>query len=81
MSVAGQVAVVTAKTIQVRTKDGQAVTLDIDGNTRVMMAGKRLTLKDMKVGQSVKVLGFGDKLTDLVAIDVTIDPPKPVKDR
>jgi hypothetical protein len=81
MSVAGQVAVVTAKTIQVRTKDGQTVTLDINGNTRVMMAGKRLTLKDMKVGQSVKALGFGDKLTDLVAIDVTIDPPKPAKDR
>jgi hypothetical protein len=79
MTVAGQVTVVTAKTIQVRMKDGQLVTLDVDGNTRVAMAGKRLTLKDVKVGQSVKALGFGDKLTDLVAIDVTIDPPKPGK--
>ncbi|MFN9847650.1 MAG: hypothetical protein ACK56C_04710 [Alphaproteobacteria bacterium] len=79
MTVAGQVTVVTAKTIQVRMKDGQLVTLDVDGNTRVVMAGKRLTLKNVKVGQSVKALGFGDKLTDLVAIDVTIDPPRPGK--
>lgn len=76
MTVSGQVTGVTAKTLQVRMKDGQRVTLDMDGNTRVVRAGKRLTLKDVKVGQSVKALGFGDKLTDLVAIDVTIDPPK-----
>ncbi len=79
MTVAGQVTGVTAKSIQVRMKDGQLITLDVDGNTRVVMAGKRLTVKDVRVGQSVKALGFGDKLTDLVAIDVTIDPPKPGK--
>lgn len=60
-------------------KDGQRVTLDVDGNTRVLMTGKRLTLKDVKVGQSVKALGIGDKPTDLVAIDLTINPPKPGK--
>lgn len=75
MEVAGQVTAVTAKTLQLRTKDGQVVTMDVDSNTRVMMAGKRLTLKDVKVNQSVKALGFGDKLTDLVAIDVEISPP------
>ena len=79
MTVAGRVTVVTAKTLQVRMKDGRLVTLDVDGNTRVVMAGKRLPLKAVKVGQSVKALGFGDKLTDLVAIDVTINPPKPAK--
>ena len=79
MTVAGQVTGVTAKTIQIRMKDGQLVSLDVDSNTRVVMAGKRLALKDVKVGQSVKALGFGDKLTDLVAIDVTINPPKPAK--
>lgn len=75
MEVAGQVTAVTAKTLQLRTKDGQVVTMDVDSNTRVMMAGKRVTLKDVKVNQSVKALGFGDKLTDLVAIDVEISPP------
>ncbi len=75
MEVAGQVTAVTAKTLQLRTKDGQVVTMDVDSNTRVMMAGKRVTLKDVKVHQSVKALGFGDKLTDLVAIDVEISPP------
>lgn len=70
--VAGQVTAVTAKTIQVKTKDGEVVTLEMDGNTRVMKDGKRLTSKDVKVGQSVKALGFGDSLKDLVAIDVTI---------
>ncbi|WP_411289301.1 hypothetical protein [Phenylobacterium sp.] len=81
MEVAGQVTVVTAKTIQVRTKDRRLFTLDVDGNTRVVMAGKRLSVKDVKVGQSVKALGFGDKLTDLVAIDVVIAPPQPAKRR
>lgn len=75
MEVAGQVTAVTAKTLQLRTKDGQLVTMDVDTNTRVMMSGKRLTLKDVKVNQAVKALGFGDKLTDLVAIDVEISPP------
>ena len=75
MEVAGQVTAVTAKTFQLRTKDGKVVTLEVDGNTRVMSAGKRVAPKDVKVGQSVKALGFGDSLADLVAIDVTINPP------
>ena len=74
IEVAGQVTAVTAKTVQLRTKDGKAVTLEVDSNTRVKMAGKALSLKDLKVGQSVKALGFGDSLTDLVAIDVNIQP-------
>lgn len=73
--VAGQVTAVTAKSIQVRTKDGRVVTLEIDGNTRVMRDGKRLGAKDVKVGQTVKALGFGDSAADLVAIDVTITAP------
>ena len=75
MSVVGQVTAVAAKSIQVRMKDGKVATLEVDGNTRVKRAGKAAAVKDLKVGQSVKALGFGDKLTDLVAIDVTIDPP------
>jgi len=72
---AGQVTAVTAKTIQVRTPDGKAVTLEVDANTRVMQAGKRLTTKDLKVGQTIKALGVGDNINDLVAIDVTITAP------
>ena len=34
-----------------------------------------LRFKDLKVGHSVKALGFGDSLADLVAIDVNIEPP------
>lgn len=75
MLVAGQVAAVTATSIQLKTKGGQVVTLAVDGNTRVMRDGKRLTPKAVKIGQSVKALGFGDKLQDLVAIDVTITAP------
>lgn len=75
MPVSGQVTAVTAKAIQVKTKDGKVVTLEVDGNTRVMKDGKRLQPKDLKVGQSVKALGFGDNHNDLVAIDVTITAP------
>ncbi|UTP38226.1 DUF5666 domain-containing protein [Phenylobacterium sp. LH3H17] len=80
MSVAGQVTAVSAKTIQLRMQDGKVVTLEVDSNTRVKMAGKPLGLKDLKVGQSVKALGFGDSMTDLVAIDLVISPP-PAKAR
>lgn len=73
--VAGQVTAVTAKSIDIKTSDGQVVTLEVDSNTRVMKDGKRLAPKDVKVGQSVKALGFGDSLKDLVAIDVTITAP------
>lgn len=75
ITVAGQVTAVTATSVQLKTKDGQVVTLEVDGNTRVMRDGKRLSPKDVKVGQSVKALGFGDSLKDLVAIDVTITAP------
>ncbi|MBL8770619.1 DUF5666 domain-containing protein [Phenylobacterium sp.] len=73
--VTGQVTAVTAKSINIKMSDGQVVTLEVDSNTRVMKDGKRLTPKDVKVGQSVKALGFGDSLKDLVAIDVTITAP------
>jgi len=76
MSIAGQVTAVTATSIQIKTKEGKVVTLEVDGNTRVMLAGKRVATKDVKVGQAVKALGFGDSLDDLVAIDVTIQPGK-----
>lgn len=75
MPVAGQVTAVTASSIQLKTKGGQVVTLEVDGNTRVMRGGKRLTANDVKVGQSVKALGYGDSLKSLVAIDVTITAP------
>lgn len=74
MSVVGQVTSVTAKAIQLRTKTGQTVTLEVDGNTRVLLAGKRMGYKDVKVGQSVKALGMGDSITKLTAIDVEITP-------
>lgn len=73
--VTGQVTAVTAKSIDIKTTGGQVVTLEVDSNTRVMKDGKRLTPRDVKVGQSVKALGFGDSLKDLVAIDVTIMAP------
>jgi len=68
----GQVTAVSAKTVQIKTKAGSVVTLDVDTNTRVLQAGKRLALKDLKVGQTVKAVGFGDSMTDLIAIDVEI---------
>lgn len=74
MPVAGKLTAITAKTIQIKAKEGDTVTLDVDSNTRVLMDGKRLTLKDLKVGQSVDVLGFGDSMSDLTAIDITILP-------
>ncbi len=79
MPVSGQVTAVTPTSIQLRTKDGKVVKLGVDSNTRVKQGDKRLTAKDVKVGQSVKALGFGDNVNALVAIDVTIVPPAHAK--
>ncbi|WP_145998455.1 hypothetical protein [Caulobacter flavus] len=73
--VSGKVLAITAKTIQIKAKEGDTVTLDLDNNTRVVQGGKRVTIKEVKVGQSVDVLGFGDSFSDLTAIDITILPP------
>ena len=73
--VTGEVVAVKPASIQIKMKDGQVVTLKMDGNTRVLKAGKRMTAKDVKVGQSVKALGFGDSMKSLVAIDLTITAP------
>ncbi|MCR5877300.1 hypothetical protein [Phenylobacterium sp. J367] len=75
MPVAGQVTAVTAKTIQVKMKDGKVVTLEVDGNTRVAKSGQRLGIKDVKVGQTVNAIGFGDNMSSLIAIDVNITAP------
>ena len=72
--VAGQVTAVSAKSVSIKTRDGRVVTLEVDGNTRVMAGSQRGALKDVKVGQAVKALGFGDSVNDLVAIDLTITP-------
>lgn len=74
MDVSGKVTAITAKTVQIKAKEGDTVTLDVDNNTRVLQAGKRVTLQAIKVGQSVDVLGFGDSISDLTAIDITILP-------
>jgi len=72
MPVVGVVKAVTATTLTISMKGGKTATLEMDANTRVAKDGQKLALSDIKVGQSVKALGFGDNLTDLVAIDVTI---------
>ncbi len=75
MAVVGIVKAVTATTLEIKMKDGQSVVLEMDANTRVALAGKRLGVSDLKVGQSVKALGFGDSLKDLIAFDVVINEP------
>ena len=75
MAVVGVVKAVTATSLEIKMKDGQTVILEMDANTRVALAGKRLGVSDLKVGQSVKALGFGDSLKDLIAFDVVINEP------
>lgn len=73
--VAGVVKAVNATSLEIYMEDGRIVSLQTDANTRVVMDGKRLRLTDLKVGQSVKALGYGDSLSDLVALDVTVTKP------
>lgn len=75
IAVVGVVKAVTATTLEINTKEGQTVTLEMDANTRVAMADKRLTVSDIKPGQSVKALGYGDSLKDLIVFDVVISTP------
>jgi Cu/Ag efflux protein CusF len=71
-SVTGKITAVVQQSIQVTSSNGQVAKLKLDKDTRVMSAGKRAALKDLKVGQTVKAMGIGDSRKDLTAIDVTI---------
>ena len=70
--VVGVVKSISATTIEISMKDGETVKLAMDVNTRVMKDGERLGIGDLKIGQSVSAVGFGDSLEDLIALDVTI---------
>jgi hypothetical protein len=72
MVVMGVVKAVNETTLEITLKDGKTGKLTVDRNTRVDREGKRLALGDIKVGQSLKILGYGDSAADLVAIDLTI---------
>ena len=74
--VEGKVSAVTKEAINVTISTGQVAKLKVDKDTRVMSAGKRVTLKDLKVGQSVQATGIGDTRLDLMAIDLVIQPAK-----
>ena len=70
----GTVTAKKAKDLSVKTKEGRTVSMTLDGYTRVTRDKKKVSLDEVKVGQSVVVDAIGDTMDDLTVMDVRIVP-------
>jgi hypothetical protein len=71
IEVQGMVAELTKNVIAVNGEQGMVVATITPG-TRVLRGEKLLTLKDVKVGQVVTLIGYGDTVDDMLAVGIVI---------
>jgi len=80
--VIGTISKLQATQVDVKTKDGATVSIEIDKQTLVWRDKKKVPATELKMGLSVVVDAYGDSEEDLLALDVTIVPPiapRPIK--
>ncbi|MEQ1899065.1 MAG: hypothetical protein ABL971_16995 [Vicinamibacterales bacterium] len=75
----GTIGNVTLTGLDVKEPGGRTVPITLDAATRVTRDGKKASVLDLKTGLYVVVDASGDSLDDLLAIDVRIVPPPPMK--
>src|SRR5215213_4398229 len=71
IQVQGMVAGLTKSAIKVNGAEGLVVATITPG-TRVLRGEKLVTLKDVKVGQVVTLIGYGDTVDDMLAVGIVI---------
>jgi hypothetical protein len=60
--------------VEVKTKEGEIVTVRLDAGTSISRARKKADVFALKTGGSIVVDALGDTVYDLVALDVRIVP-------
>jgi hypothetical protein len=60
--------------LEVKTKDGQIVSIKLDNGTFISRDKKKAEFSELKVGGNVVIDAWGDSLEDAVALEVRIVP-------
>ena len=75
--IVGTVTKRTATQIEVKTREGKTLPIDVDKTTAITRDKKKVPFAGIKVGNSVVVDAIGDDEADLLAESVRIVPPVP----
>ena len=60
--------------LEVKTKDGQIVSIKLDNGTFISRDRKKAEFSELKAGSNVVIDAWGDSLADAVALEVRIVP-------
>lgn len=63
-----------ASSLEVKTKDGQIVSIKLDNGTFISRDRKKADISELKVGGNVVIDAWGDSLADAVALEVRFVP-------
>jgi hypothetical protein len=61
-------------TLEVKTRDGQIVTIRLDNGTFISRDRKKAEFAELRAGSNVVIDAWGDSLDDAVALEVRIVP-------
>ena len=64
------------KGLQIKTTDGDIVLVRYFVVTRFWRGEQKVTMTEVKNGGTVNVRAYGDSVEDLLALDVTLVPPR-----
>lgn len=60
--------------LDVKTKEGKIISIALNDDTLVSRDKKKVNATELKIGRSVVVVGWGDSVAELVALEVRIVP-------
>jgi hypothetical protein len=75
--VVGVIASHSPTQLVVKTRDGKAISMEMNKLTRVTRDKKKVDQSELKVGRTVVVDAYGDSEESLLAVDVAIVPAIP----
>ena len=72
--VIGTITELERSALEVKTKDGQIVSIKLDNGTFISRDRKKAEFSELKAGSNVVIDAWGDSLEDAVALEVRIVP-------
>ena len=73
----GTVTAAQATQLQVKSRDGKALSIKVNGDTLVYRDNKKVDRSELKAGRFVVVDALGDTIDDSLALEVRIVPALP----
>ncbi len=72
LALEGTISAIKSQAIDVRTKEGAVIAVTIDSDTRAKGESKPMEVSDLKIGQKVYIEGYGDTVTDMLALNILV---------